>query len=336
MAARQVENQMLPATRCDVDAVSYWRESPRKLSQRWYIQLCQFASSVHDSFLAREEETRGNKNWAATMSYYSIVHACRSLVFQCFGDFPCSHQHMGLFVAAHDRSWRSSDNIKLNWLSGFSRRLPNQRGTLIIRSRADWDAARRMLRRYYRETLQELRVSDSLERFGPLVADAKSLREDSNYEALLIAHERDHFLVPRSLGSLCKHLSRLASLAVDTARDALVAGLRCDPDIENDRNRIQSLAREFINDRFERCIGEKLSGETAESFRSWVRAIDLPGTQECADTIWEDVRYDLFEGKQALMKDYIEKIERFGERVGSVADCPQHQPGPASDTESDK
>jgi len=178
--------------------------------------------------------------------------------------------------------------------------------------------ARQMLRTYYRGTLHVPQVSDSLDRFGPLVADAKKLREDGNYEALLIAHERDHFLVPHSLESLCQHLSDLAAMAVDAARDALVAGLRRDPDIENDRNRIQSLAHEFIKGRFERCIGEKLSGGTAESFRSWVRAIDLPGTQECADTIWDDVSYNLFEGKQALMKDYIQKIERFGERVQSM------------------
>jgi len=333
---------MFPTTRCDVEAVRYWRESPRRLAQKWYIQLCLFASSVHDRFLACEEAASGNKNWSATISYYSIMHAYRSLVFQCFGDFPCSHQEMGLFVAADDRSWDSRDKIRFNWLSNLSLRRPrnqrdwNQRDSMIIRSGADWDTARRMLRQYYQETLQAPRVSDSLERFGPLVADAKSLREDSNYEALLIAHERGHFLVSHSAGALCEHLCRLATLAVDTARDALVAGLRHDPDIENDGNRIQSLAREFINARFERCIGEKLSGDTGKSFCLWCGGIDLPGRQECTDTIWEDVNYGFFEGKQALMDDYFEKIERFGERVGSVADCPLPQASPPSDTENGK
>ena len=239
-----------------------------------------------------------------------------------------------MFVAADERTWRSTDKIRFNWLSGFPRRRPNQRASMIIQRRPDLDAPRRMLRQYYRETLQAPRVSDSLERFGALVADAQSLREDSNYEALLIAHERNHFLVPRALEALCEHLSRLAAVAVDTARDALIAGLRFDPEIESDRPRIQSLAHEFINGRFERCIGEKLSGDTAESFRSWYGGIELPGRQECTDTICEDVSYGLFEGKQALMDDYIEKIERFGERVGSIADCPQPQASPASDTEN--
>jgi len=308
-------------------------ESPRKLAQKWYVQLSLFASSAHDRFLACEEAVRGNKNWSATISYYSTVHACRSLVFQCFGDFPRSHQEMGLFLAADERSWPPSDKIRFNWLSGFPRRRPRQRASMIIRSRAEWDAARRMLRQYYGETLQAPRVSDSFERFGPLFTDAKGLREDGNYEALLIAHEQDHFLVPRSLESLCQHLSDLARVTVDTARDALVAGLRCDPEIENDRPRILSLAHDFINGRLGPTIRAKLSGDTADSFQSWIGQIDLPNREEIVETIWEDVNYGLFEGKQALMDDYASRIEHFGERVNSITDSQRAQAVQPSDAE---
>lgn len=333
MVTRQVEDRMFPTTRCDVEAVRYWREPPRRLAQRWYIQLCLLASSVHDRFLACEEAARGNKNWSATMSYYSIVHGCRSIVFQCFGDFPKRHDDMARFIG-FDGDCRNDDRVRFNWLSGFPRRPPNQRASMVARNSAELDTVRRMLCQYYRETLQAPRVADSLERFGPLVADAKSLREDSNYEALLIAHEKDHFLVPRSLGSLCEHLSRLASVAVDTARDALVAGLRCDPDIENDRHRIQSLAHEFINGRFELCIGEKLSGDTAESFRSWLRGIGLPNGDDGVETIWDDVSYAQFDQKQTLMDDYTERIGQFGQRTHSITEPQQYQGNQPSDEEN--
>jgi hypothetical protein len=311
MADNIRDDRLFPRCRREVSAVRYWRDDAGPPAQRWYIHLCLFAASVHDHFLGQKEAESGNHNWSATMSYYAVVHACRAIVFQCFGDFPRAHNEMAVLLN-QDVPLRAGSKVRFNWLSEFSGHSVPQ---LAPRTSHELEETRRMLDEFLREELLSTALADRLRLYGPLVSAAKELREDSNYEALLIAHERQHPHVTPAVESLSSHLTEVSRAFISLARDALIAGLKTDREIENDRPRFMAFAGEFFRERLRICLRDDLSPELHKAFVEWIESIGVPPTELPTDSLWDNVSYGLFGPKAQLMKAYIEKIDQFGERT---------------------
>lgn len=235
----------------------FWR-GDRRPSQRLYVALCQFATAVLDyatgldqsshesqnmvwqgpSGVAGVDHTAQNPpsqprlNWAATAFYYSLVHAGRFFVFIPVGDFPKPHDLLPLCFGCRkgDSTATGTENFgagrrkpkKTNWLGSFAKRL--EPSFLIDGCKNDnssQDVFSSLLH-FWGERLRWKECEGVLRWFGETLERARSLRNDNNYESLLIAHEYPH-------DEMTEAFHQLARCTRDAARKALShasAGLR--------------------------------------------------------------------------------------------------------------
>lgn len=179
------------------DPNTYWSGSVEREAQYLYVAFCELASAVFDycegvtmqSALAHELyrwERKGDtrQNWSGTVLYYSLVHTARLLVFLACGDFPTRHSSLG------DCFNSERDPVRTAWLRGFLKDggdHSNQVSTTVSFAELFeyWSSYR---------TADRQVVRNNIAHFGKLLAQAKELRNDNNYEALLIAHEYRHGL----------------------------------------------------------------------------------------------------------------------------------------------
>lgn len=313
MARRRQENRVLPHTRQEVAAHQFWQQRPHGVLERWFVQLCIFASAVHDHFITSEAFHRVSAHWCATIHYYSIMHSCRSVLFQCFGDFPYTHASLCKFLD-FDGVLRDGQRrpVRIDWLSKFVRQ---HTLALQARNQQEINVVRQVLDDYLRLELHAAGLADFAQEHGSLVALAKQLREHGSYDALLIANEEGHFLVTHSVAYLCDDLAAASQRFLDFARDALVACLRHDLSLGNDRPRLLAFTHDFLTHRLRPSVESRLSPDNKDAFVQWMDAIELETNDESTTDIWEAVQFGIFDAKTTLMRDYERRIREFGQRL---------------------
>ena len=323
MARRRQENRVLPQTRQEVAAYQFWQQRPHGVLERWYVQLCVFASAVHDHFITNEAFHSVSGHWCATIHYYSIMHSCRSVLFQCFGDYPYAHASLGRFLdfdgaARDEQRWQ----VGIDWIHKFTRR---RTPALRTRNQQELQAVRQILDDYLRTELHTVELADFIWAHGSLVALAKKLREHGSYDALLIANEEGHSVVTHSVAYLCDDLGAVSRRFLDFARDALGACLRHDSSLDNDRSRLVAFTHDFLKHRLRPLVEPRLSSpDEKDAFIRWMDAIALETSDESTTDIWEAVQIGIFDEKTTLMRDYERRISEFGERLRqAVAPLPQ-------------
>jgi hypothetical protein len=235
--------------------------APERVAQRFYIAFCLLMASVQDSMLGLREKESRNHNWSATCSYYSMVHVGRLLCFLAFGDYPTSHKRLrGVFSSVPAQQANRApltDAYPFDWLARFSSFQAGRRvNPGVGRPRRPNDAYGTI-----NNCLAQSGVVDAalrLERFGAILAAAGPLRNDSNYEALLIAHEFRHESITPAFGSLALHMATGAELGVDLAVDAFNGFRESDPDVEKDKAAYEAFLHEYVHDRIGAAIRHKV------------------------------------------------------------------------------
>ena len=145
----------------------YWEQSNLCRDQKFYTAFCILASACSDYAVGAEFKLHKKLNWACTVLYYSLVHAARLVCFVETGDFPTGHSQLGeLFRQGRQRGGRSWVRQKLQ---------PYEREVEPIT-----DFRLTMLPPY------------ALTHWGQILNMARELRDDANYEGLLISHEYSH------------------------------------------------------------------------------------------------------------------------------------------------
>lgn len=295
-------------------ALLYWEQSDEHRIQRYYIALCLLMASIQDALLGQVERKFRNLNWSATVSYYSLVHAGRLLVFIAAGDYPTRHVSL--------RDLFNGDPVRLNWLRShreFARAptAPNPMATL------DVVGAR----------LAELGMEEVLPRltqFGAALTASAELRSDSNYEALLVAHEYDHALVSFAFERLSIALATAAEEGLWLAVDAF-NGLRRETP-EAFRPALESLVTTFFQRRIVPALENKIRGhEGGERVLQTLRErLQLNGLAMRDLQLEERLQMQFFGGKTRLMDRFRQRIIELEEAVGTfdplVWDRWQHMP----------
>lgn len=174
--------------RNQLTSISYWRG--QRQPQRFYVAFCLLMSTIQDAVLGLKERRSHNLNWAATCSYYSLVHAGRLLSFLALGDYPTSHAELRQLISGAGNPPRRRlppRGYPFDWLREFSQLAgaePNRRAPATIPTRL---SELRSCMVDYLLTIGVVDASEHLGRFGNTLLAAGPLRSDSNYEALLIA-----------------------------------------------------------------------------------------------------------------------------------------------------
>jgi hypothetical protein len=290
-----------------VEPNDYWLAAEERRSQHLYIAFCEFASAALDyceggRLLEGPESAR--LNWAATALYYSLVHSSRFAVFMAVGDFPTSHAALARSFDPH-----TTQVPRTNWLRGF---LANEAATEDCCTCASFEK----LCAFWSQHVNADKVDRTLRWFNRVLARSRQLRNENNYEALLIAHEYRH-------PEVTHHFSRLARAMHSTAQTGLKVITRwfheylvTRPEPGDDRWYIE--ASDFIR------VYSK--ARILEAARTWYpkRVVDQleeimqPLTSAIGTTMgrrWrrfeDDVDWAIFNPKRGLMTDFRTRIEEF-------------------------
>lgn len=192
-----------------MEPVDYWNSTQARKAQRLYVSFCELAAAALDyaeglSLLRRDARRPGatRLNWAGTALYYSLVHSARFLIFTVVGDFPIQHKKL-----ADAFSKSCSGMVSTNWLRRFA-----QNSTVCYTTNVVFDE----VVEYWATGASKQGVAELFEWFAQALSKAKELRNENNYEALLIAHEYKH-------PHLDDSFKQLANAMEGTARIALAA-----------------------------------------------------------------------------------------------------------------
>jgi hypothetical protein len=164
----------------------YWRWRPQneqrskeRLGQRLYICSCLLWTALHDRDVATRLVSE-SPNSSAIAAYYSMVHALRLVWFVLYGSYPTGHSKMAMCL-----SREISD--------GEAPQFPDwARDQFACDANNSSRIARDALEGAIRDGLQRTDLANELPRVGQLFEKAIKLREDSNYESLILAHQYYH------------------------------------------------------------------------------------------------------------------------------------------------
>ena len=297
--------------RNDTDPNKYWERDQKAKSQRLYVAFCEFAASFLDygtgrDLLLRGAQNAGRLNWASTAFYYSLVHAGRFLIFVPIGDFPTKHGDLAQCFR------QDGEGKPTDWLNGFAEQIAaNQRQTADrYRKRIHFQD----ICAYWVEKVEVPQAQEFLTTFGKKLARAKELRNENNYEALLIAHEYRHFRMTESFRNLAKAMRQVARSALEVTPRWFSSYLRCDIDDPWEWNGSAKLS--FVRRYADRRILKPAKDwyqleDIAKEIREMLKPIlevDASNDNALADQIENDVKFDVFQGKESLMSDFESKI----------------------------
>ncbi len=247
-----------------------WKDSDRHLSeqrlgQRIYISACLLWTALHDRLVGKGLADR-YPNWSAISAYYSMVHALRLVWFLLYGSFPTRHAPLGEAMAG-------TRSIDADWSQGNL-----ERGG----ARLSADALKGALR----DGLGDADLANRVATVGRVFCGAVKLREDSNYESLILAHQYRHGIpghepdgfvsVEREFGRVYKVLSRAQSVVFDFTSRVVRAA--------------------FADEREWFCPRDVFAGQRMFELLQW----HVQSMIECASDRWEEPRPDWAEWWTAL------------------------------------
>jgi hypothetical protein len=319
--------------RSQLESVLYWSASEERRAQHFYVAFCLLMSSIQDALLGKRELKGGNLNWSATCSYYSMVHAGRLLFFLPFGDFPTQLDRLRSFLSPEEQPQRNGPRgrnpFPFNWLRDFAstqspRSTPHARHpspSVSAATMVDWKAE---IIHYL--SMGILHADHRVNYFGRLIAAAATLRNDSNYEALLIAHEHRHDEMTLAFKELAKNMASAADHGVRIAIDAFKYFLDHDSNLSTNRDSYKSFVNSYAQLRIRQPIFKKL--ESSQACIELIRELDCylallvtAGSNSDFGELGVYVSMNRFDGKTGRMRKFRNKVDALEEliREGSAA-----------------
>lgn len=305
-----------PTPVCRWPVNTYWQESPQRVSEHWYISFCLMASAIQDFLSGSVLRDSGNLNWAVTCRYYSMVHTGRLLSFITVGDFPTQHRSL---QDIYDGDAMQIRPVGFDWLSRFP-------GSGCSRPRVEVYALLAEMQQLAKLTPDAASFESRLQSFGRRMPHLASLRNDSNYEALLIAHEQNHIRVTDLFRRMEKAASVAASEAIELSSTAYCTYMEGHPLLEADRATYLAASNHYVQEVMKPRITAKLAGNTAveselESLarRLGVVAPNLPDLAQAIHKVSEHVKMAHFSSKRSLFDSVRDKVATLEDAVGPSA-----------------
>ncbi|HEY6271774.1 MAG TPA: hypothetical protein VIX19_07250 [Terriglobales bacterium] len=346
----------------------FWSYSDERRSQRFYVALCEFTSALLDygtgiDLLNRKAiapttfhsdgttaET-GRLNWASTCFYYSLVHLGRMLVFLPLGDFHMSHDELArCFSGRQDPPQRPQSQCpKCGWPLARPKKQKDETDGLRKTAKdlsshgaiQETDKIRGVyakfeeLERFYAdlvgERTEEQKTEERLRWFGEALKLAKELRNNNNYEALLIAHEYDHDLMTQCFWALARTTKDLAHKSLELFGGWFARYLETNRGEPWDCATVGKIgfARRFFEHRVLEATQAWYGKETGKSVEHLIKPIIVLATSEdraSTDQIRDHIKLDMFSPKRSLMQGFEQKVHSLRSHLEGAPE-PRRQSG---------
>lgn len=291
----------------------YWAQNEEKKAQKFYITLCIYISAVSDYFIGLDLKEQGKLNWSVMASYYSIVHSARMIIFAIIGDYPKQHNKLS---SLFNQKVNSEKNFKCNWLQSFD-------SYYSKRSNSTSEISLSELIRHYAGKLEFHNLETHIGNIGGVINVAINLRNDSNYEALLMAHEYHHEYVT-------ERFNRLTRIITEGARKWIVLSTQClKKYVENDKLMdekrdvfkyyIHDYGREYLKKSLRRRIKDINNLDNLEEILKQLKyefsREEINEFEEDYEILKNNISMKTFNKKTKLMKGFNEKIQKLEEEV---------------------
>lgn len=286
----------------------YRNQDVRHQDQKFYTAFCLLGSACNDYAVGVDLRREQKLNWAATALYYSLVHCGRLACFVAKGDFPTGHEQLKQLFETEVVELRQNGQ---SWIGHFRRHLGSGASAIQPQLHFRQDD----LLTYFANTGEDANnLRATFSRWGQLLSKAKKLREDSNYEGLLISHEHNHVVVTEALHRLVRRFSDAAETVLPKTillmKRFLDSSGRGEPwyaflNWREERQGpyyLEALLQSRVND------GTVLDG--IEDFLSPLRQI-ADQHKPLARGVLDNVKIGVFTGKTSLMDAFQNKIQEF-------------------------
>jgi hypothetical protein len=258
-------------------------------------------------------------NWSAICAYYSTVHALRLVWFVLYGSFPKSHAPLGEAMAG-ERS------IVANWSHGEL-----SPGSVRLSAEA--------LKGAIREGLGDGELADRVEAVGRVFGNAVKLREDSNYESLVLAHQYRHGIpgaepdgfvsVQREFGRVHTALSRAQDFVLDFAARVVTAAFVDERDWFCPRSvypgqELFALLCWHVHWKIA-FASQRWRGSPPEPSEWWEglsgieahHAEQAPEYESPADRLADATDFEVFDMKRGIMTEFQNKVRRLEDAIAT-------------------
>lgn len=297
----------------------YWSQSPDKIAQKFYTTLCLYTSAALDFGVGLDLRDRNILNWSVTASYYSILCSVRMIVFTAVGDYLQGHSEISKLFSSKS-PFVNGRKYKTNWLKEFDKDYDKH----IDGERAKFSLYELYL--YYKDELHLEKHDKDFECIGNILRNARDLRNDSNYEPLLIAHEHEHVEVTDCFKKLSKLMLNGAEICLKYATKCLISYIENDTDFADlfeRKNDLKYFIKGHIKNRIYSPVENKIKKHfILEKIKDCVRPLDAISLEYDKLTgqffeIIEDVSMQIFSAKREQMRSFNEKIEKLRKNIGS-------------------
>jgi hypothetical protein len=236
------------------------------------------------------------------------------LVFLALGDYPELHKDLRQLL-----SGRGKCNKGKWWLDGFIKyaHQPLDGAQIGLEKPGGYDNSE--LVGIVVEYLASICLDgpkQEVERFGEVLAGAAELRNDSNYEALLIAHEYNHEFLSPAFEELATLLIEATDNVLPFACTAFNNFIIHDAAWGKERETYGSFARDYLQQRLVRGIGEKLCAVPVHERKALEHKVQgfIAGIANCFNDsdyqqLEDAVSFDVFHCKNGLMHQFQKKID---------------------------
>jgi len=179
-------------------AVRFWNQDAAHMDQKFYTGFCMLTSAFSNWAVGVDLHQQRKLDWAATDMYYSLIHSGRFTCFLSIGDFPTGHSELRQLFA-------DGETVRGSWLKTYKKKHFVDLGNEQTENRFVLSEVRQSL---VSMGMLVQTVEEMFKIFSIILPRACDLRNDSNYEGLLIAHQYRHLIVTEEFKRLVELLNK--------------------------------------------------------------------------------------------------------------------------------
>ncbi|MEA5516143.1 hypothetical protein [Nodularia sp. UHCC 0506] len=300
----------------------FWYQSDERQAQKLYVALCLYISAASDFAVGIDLKNNDKLNWSTTASYYSILHSARLIIFLAVGDYPQQNGHEDIRNLFRGQNRSGNTNLfSGNWLKKLARNAgfqssPEDKFTLA------------QLCSYYKDCLQFPNSDRLFPTIGKILKDAKTLRNNSNYDALLMAHEWHHKQVEDDFIKLSNSMSDGAKLCLKISTQCFKSYISYASEIDLRREETKYLVKHYIAGRLYPSISQRIEDQSIlNTVKECTRKLDdlqydmenIKDSNNKLDEFEKSFLRDNFGEKQKLMHDFNRDVNNLKQDIKSVS-----------------
>lgn len=260
--------------------------------KKFYTLFCVVFTAFHNYATAKRLFQNKIYSWSLTSYYYSLMHCGRSIYFMSLNCYPKRHDVLHDFLSGKDinnkKFWklRAPKGIKESHnFSELINRLPQ-----INRSN-----------------------KSRIKKLGEYLKEIKKVREFNSYEMFIVAHQINHLYLSPELENGTKKISKIVKKYLIFLTDLFFNYVQRKSDYFKafllDRNQYYKWAFKYLIESLEtQNFDSKIIGEIEGIIKKGL--LDKISVQiECPNIFYNPISYELFEGKNAIIKDFIKNIK---------------------------